>query len=72
MPVFKQKNTKILPKLSKKNSITLDGTHRNFINEFNKDEFDKIPKMKIERKELREKLENTTNIDQIMDYKDKI
>jgi hypothetical protein len=73
---FKPKTTKKI-RISKKNSTTLDGKHREFINNFNKDEYDIIPKLKIERNELREKLKNnettnTMNIEQIMDCKDRI
>ena len=71
MPIFKQKNTKI-PKLCKKKSITLDGTHRDFINEFKRDEIDKIPKLKAERKEWKEKLKNVESLEQRLDYEDKI
>jgi hypothetical protein len=61
----------------------LDGKHREFVNEFVKDDIDKIPNLKIERKELREKLEKHNeqhateqtqllSIEQIMEYKDRI
>jgi hypothetical protein len=73
---FKPKTTKKF-KVNKKTSTTLDGRHREFINDFNKDENDRIPKLKIERAELREKLKNNEtihnmNIEEIMDCKDKI
>jgi hypothetical protein len=73
---FKPKTTKKF-KVNKKTSTTLDGRHREFINDFNKDENDRIPKLKIERAELREKLTNNEtihnmNIEEIMDCKDKI
>jgi hypothetical protein len=82
MPSFKPKTTKKI-KVNKKNSTTLDGKHREFVNEFVKDEVDKIPTLKIERKELREKLEKHNEqyaadqthiftIEQIMEYKDRI
>uniref|UniRef100_A0A6C0HD96 Uncharacterized protein n=1 Tax=viral metagenome TaxID=1070528 RepID=A0A6C0HD96_9ZZZZ len=82
MPSFKPKTTKKI-KVNKKNSTTLDGKHREFVNEFVKDEIDKIPTLKIERKELRTKLENHNlqytadqtqllTIEQIMEYKDRI
>jgi hypothetical protein len=82
MPSFKPKTTKKI-KVNKKNSTTLDGKHREFVNEFVKDEIDKIPTLKIERKELREKLEKHNEqyaadqtqlftIEQIMEYKDRI
>ena len=62
MPLFKKKNTKI-PKLSKKNLITLDGKHREFISEFNRDKLINIPKLKAEKQGLKEKLENSKNIE---------
>ena len=83
MPSFKPKTTKKI-KVNKKTSTTLDGKHREFVNEFVKDEIDKIPALKIERKELRLKLEQYADksshvgqislltIEQIMEYKDRI
>ena len=82
MPSFKPKTTKKI-KVNKKNSTTLDGKHREFVNEFVKDEIDKIPNLKIERKEVREKIEkhnqqyaidqtHLLTIEQIMEYKDRI
>jgi hypothetical protein len=55
MPSFKPKTTKKI-KVNKKTSTTLDGKHKEFINEFNKDEQDKIPKLKNEKKEIMNKL----------------
>lgn len=76
MPSFKPKTVKKI-KVNKKNSTTLDGKHREFVNEFNKDENDKIPllkKEKIEIKSILEKnsLENTLTIEHVMDYRDKL
>jgi hypothetical protein len=73
---FKPKTIKKF-KISKKNSTTLDGKHREFINNFNKDEQDIIPKLKNEKYELKERLKenettNQMNIEQIMDCKDRI
>ena len=45
MPSFKPKTNKKI-KVSKKNITTLDGKHHEFINEFTKDEQDKLPKLK--------------------------
>jgi hypothetical protein len=53
MPTFKPKNTKQI-KITKKNAITIDGKHREFLNEFDKDEKEEIPKL-IEKKELLKK-----------------
>jgi len=77
MPSFKPKTIKKF-KVNKKNSTTLDGKHREFLNNFNKDEQDKIPKLKQERDSLRETLKKYENepteftIEQIMDTKDRI
>jgi len=57
MPSFKPKTIK-KTKISKKNSTTLDGKHKEFINEFSKDENDKIPTLKLEKHELQKQLEN--------------
>ena len=48
MPSFKPKNIKKIT-ISKKNITTLDGKHKEFVNDFIKDEFDTIPKLKEER-----------------------
>jgi hypothetical protein len=76
MPSFKPKNLKKF-KVNKKTSTTLDGKHKEFINEFNKDEMDRIPKLKNEKSQIKDILEknNETNdlsIEQIMDYRDKL
>jgi len=76
MPSFKPKTVKKI-KVNKKNSTTLDGKHKEFVNEFNKDENDKIPRLKKEKAEIKivlEKnaIENTLTIEQVMDYRDKL
>jgi len=76
MPSFKPKPTKKI-KINKKKSATLDGKHSEFLNEFNKDEHDRIPKLKIEREELKKKIFDNTNdktfsIEQILDQQDRI
>ena len=76
MPSFKPKTTKKI-KVNKKSIVTLDGKHNEFINEFNKDEQDKIPKLKNERGEILNKLgeneENTKlSIEQVLDLKDRV
>ena len=73
---FKPKTPKKI-KVSKKNSTTLDGKHKEFMNEFNKDEQDKMPKLREERAEIRQllelnKTENTISIEQLLDYQDRI
>ena len=68
-------------KINKKNSTTLDGKHREFMNDFNKDELDKIPKLKEERSSLKKRLQkiengesigNSPTIEQIMEMKDRL
>ena len=80
MPSFKPKSVKKI-KINKKNSTTLDGKHREFMNDFNKDEMDKIPKLKEERSSLKKRLqkiengeilENNPTIEQIMELKDRL
>jgi hypothetical protein len=70
---FKPKANKKI-KICKKYSTTLDGKHKEFINEFTKDEFDTIPKLKDERYSLKKQLEVETDlpIEQIMEIKDRI
>jgi len=57
MPIFKPKATKKI-KFNKKSAITLDNKHKEFLNEFSKDDNDKIPKLKMERDELLNKINN--------------
>ena len=73
MPSFKPKANKKI-KICKKYSTTLDGKHKEFINEFNKDDFDTIPKIKEERYNLKKQLEIEINlpIEQKMEIKDRI
>ena len=72
MPTFKPKTAKKI-KFNKKSSITLDGKHKEFLNEFSKDENDKIPELKIERQELKDKLNNVSlTVDERLDCQDRI
>ena len=75
MPSFKPKADKKI-KISKKNSTTIDGKHREFINEFSKDENDKIPKLKDEKikltLQLQNDIDNLLTIEQKMDIQDRI
>jgi len=76
MPSFKPKTNKKI-KVNKKQITTLDGKHNEFMSEFNKDEKDKIPKLKREKKELQNQLDKnemdkTLTIEQVMEIKDKI
>jgi len=73
MPSFKPKSNKKI-KFNKKTAITLDSKHKEFLNEFNKDERDRIPELKLERQEIKHKLKNDLNltIEQRLDFEDKI
>jgi hypothetical protein len=74
MPSFKPKPVKKI-KVSKKNSTTLDGKHKEFINEFAKDENDTIPTLKSEKIELKQQLLNPVTdltIEIKMDIQDRI
>ena len=72
MPAFKPKSAKKI-KFNKKSSITLDGKHKEFLNEFSKDENDRIPDLHLEKYELKELLQkDTLTVEQQLEYKDKI
>jgi len=74
MPSFKPKSNKKI-KFNKKTSITLDTKHKEFLNEFTKDESNIIPYFKIERQELRQKLNDNFHeltVEQKLDIEDKI
>jgi hypothetical protein len=72
MPAFKPKSAKKI-KYNKKGSVTLDGKHKEFLNEFSKDENDRIPELKLEKYEIKELLQNDTlTIEQQLEYQDKI
>ena len=74
MPNFKPKTNKKI-KFNKKSSITLDAKHKEFLNEFNKDDNNRIPELKFERMEIKTKLLNendTLSVEQKLDFQDKI
>jgi len=72
MPSFKPKTAKKI-KYNKKNAITLDGKHKEFMNDFSKDDYDRIPQLQSERKVLQLKLENPDlNVEQRLDITDRI
>ena len=72
MPSFKPKTNKKI-KFNKQKSITLDGKHKEFLNEFSKNENDKIPDLKAEKKELELKLKNPVlTVEQKLDITDRI
>jgi len=72
MPSFKPKTIKKI-KVCKRYSTTLDGKHKEFMNDFSKDEYDIIPKLKEEKHELKLQLENNNHaIERVMELKDRI
>jgi hypothetical protein len=72
MPIFKPKTNKKI-KYNKKNSITLDNKHKEFLNEFSKDENNTLPELKNEKNELKKALENNDlSIEQKLDTQDRI
>lgn len=72
MPSFKPKANKKI-KVCKKYTSTLDDKHKEFVNEFAKNENDVIPKLKEERKMLKMELNNSEcSIEEIMEIKDRI
>jgi len=78
MPSFKPKLEKKIF-IDKKISTTLDGKHSEFVDQFQYDEENTIPKLKREKLKLHEKLihlqkksDSGLSIEEIMDIKDKI
>jgi hypothetical protein len=78
MPTFKPKANKKI-KINKKNATTLDGKHKEFLNQFMLDEYDNIPELKKEFCVLKASLElekskenKSLSIEQIMEIKDRM
>jgi hypothetical protein len=71
MPSFKPKTAKKI-KINKKTSTTLDGKHKEFVNEFIKNENEEIPKLKNQKKEIKLLMENNLSVEQFLDYRDKL
>jgi hypothetical protein len=73
MPSFKPKATKKI-KIFKKYNSSLDSKHKEFVNDFFKDEIDIIPKLKEEKYSLNKQLEIEIGltIEEVMDIKDRI
>jgi hypothetical protein len=73
MPSFKPKSIKKI-KFNKKNAITLDNKHKEFINEFAKDEINRIPELQDERSKIKEQILNTKemNIELKLELTDKL
>ena len=60
MPSFKPKTIKKI-KYNKKNAVTLDSKHKEFINEFAKDEHNRIPELQNERMKIKNLLKDIQN-----------
>jgi len=74
MPNFKPKSNKKF-KFNKKSAVTLDTKHKEFINEFSKDENNRVPELKAERLQLKEKLDepnSSLTIEQRLDIQDQV
>jgi hypothetical protein len=71
MPNFKPKSNKKI-KFNKKSSITIDNKHKEFLNEFSKDENNIIPNLKIEIYEIKQKLLQESSLEKRLDLLDKI
>jgi hypothetical protein len=71
---FKPKTIKKI-KVNKKGNITLDGKHKEYLNEFIKDEYDKIPGLKLEKEQLNTRLLDrniSLTIEEQLDITDRI
>jgi hypothetical protein len=74
MTSFKPKTIKKI-NLNKKNTITLDNKHKEFINEFAKDENNRIPELQKEKKKIKNQLNLNSfemNIELKLELKDKL
>ena len=74
MPNFKPKSNKRI-KYNKKSAVTLDGKHKEFLNEFSRYDHDKIPSLKKEITELKARLEKedtSLSLEEKLDFKDAI
>jgi hypothetical protein len=73
MPSFKPKANKKF-KFNKKTAVTLDTKHKEFLNEFSKDDNHRLPELKYERQQLKEQLKenNMLTVEQRLDIEDQI
>lgn len=74
MPNFKPKSIKKI-KFNKKTAVTLDTKHKEFLTEFTHDETDIIPDLKVERQELRVRLQSecdTLTLESRIDLEDRV
>lgn len=71
MPSFKPKKLKAIS-VNKKQSTTLDGKHKEFLNDFSNDEHKVIPELKLEKQRLMASIQNGLNIETKLDIQDRI
>lgn len=71
MPSFKPKTSKKI-KYNKKSSVTLDTKHKEIINGINKDQYNIIPNLKIERKTLVQELKEINDFEKKIEISDRI
>lgn len=72
MPSFKPKTNKKI-KFNKKTAITLDIKHKEFLNEFSKDDHNVIPSLKHKKLELKQQLlADDLTIEQKLEYTDQL
>jgi hypothetical protein len=74
MPNFKPKSIKKI-KFNKKTAVTLDTKHKEFLTEFTHDETDIIPDLKMERQELKTRLQSehdTLTLESRIDLEDRV
>ena len=71
MPNFKPKSNKKF-KFNKKSSITLDIKHKEILNDFVKDETNRIPELRLERQDIKKKLMDDLTIEIRLELEDKI
>ena len=68
---FKHKTTKKIS-YNKKNAVTLDNKHMEFLNEFSKDDNYTIPQLKHERSNLRSFLTTNLSVEQRIETEERI
>lgn len=71
MPSFKIKPQKKI-RFDKKTAVTLDSKHREIVNHLNKDINERIPDIKNEIHELKDKIKNSSSFEQIMELQEAI
>ena len=71
MPNFKPKANKKI-KVNKKSNVTLDSKHNKKMKEFNTINNKKIPELKKQKKQLKNKLKQNLSIEEKLDIEDKI